>query len=322
MKALCSRGIPDAVRGQAWLMLAGNSLHITPALYEIFQSRSSSNPSTTTDTYTPDAVSTESKSLSREDSIALIQHDVPRTFAKYSLFSLDTRLTESLERVLRTYACYRPDVGYVQGMSYVAGMCLLYLDEYSAFQAFANILGRRINFDFYRLKPELMSPYVETFNYFFSRHLPGLRHHMIEEGVASEVFLLDWNLSLFAKAAPVPVATRLWDSYMVEGEVFVVRAALGILQMFEFKLQSSTMEGIIKLLSHLPDNTDPDKLMGYISGVSISEQTYQRVRDSFTEKDTHIKRPPRIEGEKEESDCNDSLQNFFVHLLCPSFGIT
>ena len=33
-------------------------------------------------------------------------------------------------QVLEAYICYRPDVGYVQGMSYLAAMLILYLEPY------------------------------------------------------------------------------------------------------------------------------------------------------------------------------------------------
>ena len=48
-----------------------------------------------------------------------------------------------LERVLMCYVCYRPDVGYVQGMSYLVATLLLYMDEFEAFKCMANLLGRR-----------------------------------------------------------------------------------------------------------------------------------------------------------------------------------
>lgn len=34
---------------------------------------------------------------------------------------------ESLLKILKAFAMYRPDIGYVQGMSYLAGLVLLYI---------------------------------------------------------------------------------------------------------------------------------------------------------------------------------------------------
>ena len=55
--------------------------------------------------------------------------------------------------MLRAYALHRPDVGYVQGMSYLAAVLVLALkgDPFDAFVALANMLQRPFFFDFYRL---------------------------------------------------------------------------------------------------------------------------------------------------------------------------
>jgi hypothetical protein len=53
--------------------------------------------------------------------------------------------------------------------------------------------------DFYRLKKFGFDAYVMCFDFFFKQHLPLLYVHMKNEGVTSEMYLMDWNLALFAK---------------------------------------------------------------------------------------------------------------------------
>ena len=66
----------------------------------------------------------------RESSIKLLLIDAPRTHLGpgRSLFAVGAPLHESLLSVLGAYAFYRPDVGYVQGMSYLAAMVLWHGD--------------------------------------------------------------------------------------------------------------------------------------------------------------------------------------------------
>lgn len=59
----------------------------------------------------------------REKSILIIDNDVPRTFARLSGFSTEDNM-KALSSILQAFAMYRPDVGYVQGMSYIAAMLL------------------------------------------------------------------------------------------------------------------------------------------------------------------------------------------------------
>lgn len=55
---------------------------------------------------------------------------------------------------------------------------------------------------------------------------------MRDEGVTSEMFLMDWNLSLFTKALPLEVAAQVWDVYLYEGEIYIMYVGLGILKMY------------------------------------------------------------------------------------------
>ena len=95
----------------------------------------------------------------------------------------------NLELILHAYACYRPDIGYVQGMSYIAAMVVYYMDEFSAFKCLANILARRMSFDFYQLDNSLIDEYTETFNFFFELRLPLLCEHFSSIGLSSSNYL-------------------------------------------------------------------------------------------------------------------------------------
>jgi TBC1 domain family member 14 len=45
---------------------------------------------------------------------------------------------------------FRPDIGYVQGMSFIAGSFLMHSgDEVTAFKSFANAMNKEILYNFY-----------------------------------------------------------------------------------------------------------------------------------------------------------------------------
>ena len=54
----------------------------------------------------------------RERSVSYIEVDLPRTFPQLAFFSQGGALHEQLRDVLEAYCFFRPDCGYVQGMSY------------------------------------------------------------------------------------------------------------------------------------------------------------------------------------------------------------
>lgn len=85
---------------------------------------------------------------------------VSRTFPATSLFKEEGPFYAQLNELLQLYALYNPELGYVshvlddlcsppidtchsqvQGMSYLAGMLLIYMEPYEAFVSFANLLN-------------------------------------------------------------------------------------------------------------------------------------------------------------------------------------
>ena len=53
-----------------------------------------------------------------------VDKDVPRTFASSSLFA-GAPIQLALRRLLLAFAAHRPDIGYVQGMNYLAAGLLM-----------------------------------------------------------------------------------------------------------------------------------------------------------------------------------------------------
>ena len=82
------------------------------------------------------------RAASKEESVHLIEHDISRTLAYTGMFNAGIDLNRSLRVVLGAYAMARPDVGYVQGMNYLAGMFLLYMEPEAAFMCLTNLLNR------------------------------------------------------------------------------------------------------------------------------------------------------------------------------------
>lgn len=50
---------------------------------------------------------------SKEDSIKIIENDIPRTFSKDHFFTKNGAFTDNLRQILEAFAMYRPDIGYV-----------------------------------------------------------------------------------------------------------------------------------------------------------------------------------------------------------------
>lgn len=69
-----------------------------------------------------------------------------------------------------------------------------------------------------------MNPKVTCVYIFFFFHSPGT----IYEPPLTNVFTMQWFLTLFATCLPKKTVLRMWDSILLEGSEILLRAALVI----------------------------------------------------------------------------------------------
>ncbi|KAG8508686.1 TBC1 domain family member 14 [Galemys pyrenaicus] len=103
---------------------------------------------------------------------------------------------DMLHSILGAYTCYRPDVGYVQGMSFVAAVLTLNLDTADAFIAFSNLLNKPCQMAFFRVDHSLMLTYFAAFEVFFEENLPKLFAHFKKNNLTPDIYLIDCERGL------------------------------------------------------------------------------------------------------------------------------
>ena len=79
-----------------------------------------------------------------------------------------------------------------------------------------------------------------------------LHRHLSNEGVMYDLFLLDWCMTLFAKRLQLDVLGRVWDQYLIRGEVVVYFTAAAILKAMKGRIMGKTFDAIMKLINAVP----------------------------------------------------------------------
>mmetsp|Transcript_27678 Transcript_27678/g.44282 ORF Transcript_27678/g.44282 Transcript_27678/m.44282 type:complete len:857 (+) Transcript_27678:523-3093(+) len=194
-------------------------------------------------------------SIERGTTCALIDADLPRTFPSLKFFAPDGPFGRPLRNVLKAFACYRPDLGYVQGMSYLAAvLCMNTKNEYTAFQCLVNLLMKGHLFAFYRLDRVLIYKYYDIFEKAMQENssISGIGVALKDQGVHPHLYLFNWFQTLFQKVLPLRIASRILDCFIFEGTTFVVKIALAIVKLFKKNLEDASFEDCTKLLSCSP----------------------------------------------------------------------
>ncbi|KAJ1367134.1 hypothetical protein KIN20_027987 [Parelaphostrongylus tenuis] len=257
------QGIPPKIRGRVWSLVIGNTLEITPELYEInctlasmevCCSQSESDHLRCNDVLhdgTNNASTTPT--LLSENSLSQIRLDIARTFPSLGFFQEDGPYYEHLMKLLGAYSCFRPSVGYLQSMAFIAAVLLLQMDLYPAFVAFANLLNRPLQTAFFELRQSEMTKYFIAYDRYMEQELPILHHHLDKLDVRPDLYLIEWIYTLFAKSLPLDITCRIWDVYFRDGEEFIFQASLGILRMYESRLLSMDFDECVEFLTQLPE---------------------------------------------------------------------
>ncbi|CAI5732031.1 unnamed protein product [Hyaloperonospora brassicae] len=244
--SLWRQGIPPSIRARVWPMAIGNKLKVTPEMFKIYRRRATA--------YKKDRVATEENGTvdgGREHTLALIDTDLPRTFPSLKLFDSSGPYYAFLLEVLETYACYRPDLGYIQGMSYLAAMLCLHMpqDRYLAFQCLANLMVNEHLFTFYLLDADLANVYYTLFDAFLNSRHPHLRAHLREIGILScSMYLMNWLQTLFLQVLPLESAARVFDNFLLDGTVFLFRTAMAIHDLLGPQLMAADIDVALPLL--------------------------------------------------------------------------
>jgi len=245
---------------RVWQRCIGNQLRITQGIFDAFREHARAARRRMADAAgagagwaTGGAAAREAGEVRRghEDSLGVLDRDLPRTFASLGFFHRGGPLEAQLREVLEAYVFYRPDVGYVQGMSFLAAMLLLTMDTFPAFVALANLLHSHYFLSFFAMDMHEVRVRFAVFEELLAEQLPQLFRSFRRLGVTTDVFLLNWLMTLFAKSLPIDITSRIWDNYLLQGEAFMLRAALGVLKWLSAQCVDQPLEEQLVILTHL-----------------------------------------------------------------------
>lgn len=285
VRALVFRGIPANVRGRVWQCAIGNALNISEELFDVLKDRAKKGRAlferarldggATIDIgdagedFGDKGVTMEENERSAHKAISL---DLPRTFPELSFFHAEgSHYEHALRDVLEAFLYLKPDVGYSQGMSFVAAVLLLYMDPYEAFSCFSNmVLYKSFFLNFFRIKMPEVKCYLLVHEKFLEEEMPALFHHFKKYGIDSDLYMINWVMSLYCRALRLDLVTRIWDLYVLDGDVAVFRSALGILRLFMNQLLAMKFEDMAYFLSHIPsDEIDADEMLQSIRSIRV-----------------------------------------------------
>nr|CAD7257969.1 unnamed protein product [Timema shepardi] len=268
------QGVPRSKRGEVWQFLAEQFCYRQPPF-----------DTTNFPNYHVPYADLLRRLTSHQHSILI---DLGRTFPNHAYFSSPLGPGQlALFNLLKAYSLLDPEVGYCQGLSFIAGVLLLHMSEESAFLMLRHIMFRRGLRRQYL--PDMVALQIQLYQLsrlLHDQHL-DLYQHFDSHEVAPTLYAAPWILTIFASQFPLGFVTRVFDIVFLENTEAIFRVALSLLE--EHKdglLACESFEEIMEYLKNvLPaiDKTTLDKVMkqnhnltwfsqrGYVEAVRLSE---------------------------------------------------
>lgn len=115
-----------------------------------------------------------------------------------------------IKKCLELFAMYRPDIGYVQGMSYLAWMLLIRMEGYQAFSCFANkVLCDPFVNSLYMFKEENIRKIIKFNEECLMDKKPRLAKHMRKMQVDHELFIIEWAYTFYSRAFSLRITSYI-----------------------------------------------------------------------------------------------------------------
>uniref|UniRef100_A0A8C5DZT0 TBC1 domain family member 30 n=1 Tax=Gouania willdenowi TaxID=441366 RepID=A0A8C5DZT0_GOUWI len=220
-------GIPKEWRKRVWLTLADQYLHSISIDWDKtlrFAFNERSNPD--------------------DDSLGIqIVKDLHRTGCSSYCGQEGEQDRVVLKRVLLAYARWNKSVGYCQGFNVLAALILEVTEgsESDALKVMIYLIDKVLPESYFANNLRALSVDMAVFRDLLRLKLPRLSQHLHHlqkaanreaggsyEPPLTNVFTMQWFLTMFATCLPAPTVLKIWDSVFFEGSEVLFRVALAI----------------------------------------------------------------------------------------------
>ncbi|XP_026125483.1 TBC1 domain family member 1-like isoform X3 [Carassius auratus] len=215
------------------------------------------------------------KQLTSQQHAILI--DLGRTFPTHPYFSAQLGAGQlSLYNLLKAYSLLDPEVGYCQGLSFVAGVLLLHLCEEDAFHMLRFLMydmGLRKQY-----RPDMIILQIQMYQ--LSRLLHDyhreLYTHLEQYEIGPSLYAAPWFLTAFASHFPLGFVARVFDMLFLQGSEVIFKVALSLLGSHKpLILQHENLESIVEFIKTTLPNlglVQMEKTINQVSEMDISKQ--------------------------------------------------
>ena len=181
---------------------------------------------------------------------ATITRDAWRTFQRHPIFVGKSSVGQlALTNVLHAASLRLWDVGYCQGMNFVAAsLIMLVQHEEMGFEMFISLLLSHNVAEYYRPSFPRLSVAGFQMDVFVEAFLPGVHCILSKYGLTAEYYALQWFLTLYSYDLDCDVVWCVWDVFLSGGWRVMFQIGLALLEFAQPDLVALDYDDILMYL--------------------------------------------------------------------------
>ncbi|GAA6031805.1 hypothetical protein JCM8097_001999 [Rhodosporidiobolus ruineniae] len=177
--------------------------------------------------------------------LAALEEDVARTLPALKLFQKSGVMNEDLVDVLLAWTVYEKErPRYARGLAYSAALLLVNMPPSEAFVSLVNLVQKSFLKSFYSDVHDEEDAYYRVFDTLLADYMPKVYANFSAQVVRPSLYLRPWLSELFVGFLPLDSSTRLFDVFLLEGDSFMFRVALVLLQILEPRLFNPNLDDL------------------------------------------------------------------------------
>mmetsp|Transcript_64577 Transcript_64577/g.120226 ORF Transcript_64577/g.120226 Transcript_64577/m.120226 type:complete len:357 (-) Transcript_64577:153-1223(-) len=226
-------------------------------------------------------LSSEDRQCTPED-LVQISKDVSRT-RFYDLQELGPTCSERVQEVLQHYAAKDPEVGYCQGMNFVASVLAVKCETVAEASSHFDALLQHFRNLWVPGFP-LLAQGSEAFEVVFKDQVPEVHSHFQVSGLTSDMFLADTWLTVFARWLPLYLLWPVYQCLECHGIVGLISGTIALLQAHSKTLTAVDDFGalfvFLKELAKEPQPELDDLLRSIEELVPVAQSAWSHIQPS------------------------------------------
>ena len=238
-----------------------------------------------------------------------ISRDIHRTFSTEK-FKKGNGI-QMLENILISLGFVRPEIGYCQGMNFIAGALVnLIDDEEKCFWIFLAFIDNiHLNLLYLKNMPDFLIR-VYQLKHFIELYFPKLYNHLRRTQINIDLFFSKWLLTIFSNYFPFDILYQVWDVFIIDKWKALFKFCMVIIFFMKEDMMKMDLSQFCQYFrsNDLLTSLSFEQMMKHYNDYKITNKKLKELREDFFVSQVEIKlNNPYTDW---EDDQNEFVMNY------------